>query len=800
MPGNWKVLLPKTKFPLRVDPVKHEPAIQKSKEFEGLYRWQLENRPVEKTFTLHDGPPFANGEPHVGHVLNKVLKDIMNRYKLMKGFRIHYRPGWDCHGLPIELKACQNMPQGSSALETRNTAKSFAIKAIKFQKKAFLRWGLIGDWENPYITMSKEYESNQIDVFYRMYKQGCIYRGYKPVYWSPSSATALAEAELEYCQHSSRSVYVLFKTTCPSLHSYSSELHSLVWTTTPWTLPANKAICFHPNHSYCLVKQLSSGRIIILGCKRFQALGEILGPCEVITEFLGAALEDAEYFELFDCSAKLPFLPADHVSSEEGTGLVHTAPAHGFEDYGIGLKHNLDMKCLVNSEGQYQPETGAELTGLEVLSSGNEAVIRQLKENNILVHESAYTHRYPYDWRSKQPVIIRSTRQWFASVKSLEEGALQALSGVRGVPTSAVDRMRKMLEGRQDWCISRQRVWGVPIPVFLPREEKQQLVEGYLMSDESIDHIRKLFATHGSNCWWSLPVEQLLPPSLRQLSAHYSKGQDTMDVWFDSGSSWASVLPDGIADLYLEGTDQYRGWFQSSLLTSVAAQGKSPYKQVVSHGFVLDTDGTKMSKSLGNVISPEEIINKKKFGVDALRLWVISSDFTSDVAISEKILEHNNDFLQKLRNTFRFMLGNLTGFDSVTDIVPYATLPPLDCYQLYQLHSCYSIAHNSYDTMTFSKLYHALVNFVPRELSAFYFDIIKDRLYCDAPRGLSRRSALTVLHYHLVYLLTCLGPVLPHLAEEVASYYPLQQGTRKRTVQGLRCAFIHVAAPLLCVL
>ncbi len=772
MASNWRVLLPKTKFPLRADPTKHEPAIQKARNFQDLYQWQLDNRPHDKSFTLHDGPPFANGDPHMGHVLNKVLKDIINRYKIMKGYRIHYRPGWDCHGLPIEMKACQNLPPNSSVLETRETAKSFAKKAIAFQKKSFIRWGVLGDWNNPYITMSKQYESNQIDVFYRMYKQGCIYRGYKPVYWSPSTLTALAEAELEYREHNSRAVYVLCNCTIPQLSSYGNTFYSLVWTTTPWTLPLNKAICYNPDSMYTLVKQSVSGNMIIIGAKRLEALNSVIGNYEFITEFPGSVLNGSKYTDIFNDSTVLPFLPADHVRSSEGTGLVHTAPAHGFDDYGIGLKYNLDVTTLVDANGRFMEGIGDDLAGMEVLGSGNEAVISKLKSKNIIIHDSNYTHRYPYDWRSKEPVIIRSTKQWFASVKSLKDKAVEAFNGVRVLPSSSTKTMKEMLEGRDEWCISRQRVWGVPIPVFFSLKEG----EPYLMNDESINHIKELFVNNGADCWWSLPMEQLLPPSMKQLADEYSKGQDTMDVWFDSGSSWASVCPNGVADVYLEGKDQHRGWFQSSLLTSVATQGKSPYKELICHGFVLDKDGDKMSKSLGNVMTPNDIINNKKYGADTMRLWVMSSNFTSDISIGNDILEQTNELLQKIRLTFRFLLGNLTNFDSSIDILPYTSLPPLDRYQLHKLYEYYSIASHTYETHSYSKLHNALKLFIRHDISAFYFNIIKDRLYCDSVNSINRRSSLTVLHYYLVYLLTSLGPILPHLVEEVSMYYPLEQG------------------------
>ena len=768
----YKVLLPKTKFPRRSGPTR-DPAIQEARGFDKLYKWQQENNPPDKIFTLHDGPPYANGDLHMGHLLNKVTKDIINRYKVMKGFRVQYRPGWDCHGLPIELKACCNMPPDATPINIRKTAESFARKTIESQKSAFIRWGIMADWDNPYITMSKEYESNQIDVFYQMYKSGCIYRGYKPVYWSPSSLTALAEAELEYKEHTSRSVYVLYKCHTPSLDCYSNDIHALVWTTTPWTLPANKAICYNPAHPYTLIKQSSSSKAILVGTSQVETLREVLGDYQVLGKFPGTVLSECRYQDLFEGNTLRPFLPGDHVNSKEGTGLVHTAPAHGMDDYKIGTEYGLDLTNMVDQNGRYETGMGMGLDGMEVLGHGNEAVINKLTAEGIIVHVSDFKHRYPFDWRSKGPVIIRSTKQWFASVKSLRDRAIGALNGVKSVPQNSKNRLIKQMSEIDEWCISRQRVWGVPIPVFFPIEG-----EKYLMNDESIDHVKDIFNRYGSDCWWTLPIEKLLPPSLCEGADKYRKGLDTMDVWFDSGSSWSSVLPGGVADVYLEGKDQFRGWFQSSLLTSVAAQDESPYRQLLSHGFVLDGEGSKMSKSLGNILSPADCINKGGYGADTLRLWSASSDFTSDMTISMERLRVVHMMLQKIRSSLMFMLGNLSGFDSHSDLVPYHELSPLDQYQLHTLSDYYSQAEEFYESYAFYRISNFMIEFV-RFSSSLYLDIIKDRLYCDHASGRGRLSTLTVLHHQLVYLLTSLGPILPHLVEEVAMHYPLEQGTLK---------------------
>lgn len=773
MASRWNVLLPKTKFPLRVNPITHEPSVQAAAKFDDLYDWQL-GRDSDKQFTLHDGPPYANGEPHMGHVLNKVLKDIINRYKLMTGHKILYRPGWDCHGLPIELKACKKMRGDSSPLDIRAKASEFASKTMELQRNAFKRWGILADWNNPYITMNRDYEAVQLRVFYDMYKKGCIYRGVKPVYWSPSSHTALAEAELEYQQHSSRAVYVLFPCTIPQLADHGL-VHALVWTTTPWTLPANRAIAYHSDHEYSLVRQRESSRLLLVGAQRLPALSAFIGDYDHLCTITGKTLAGGVYRNPIDPTHhQLPLLPAHHVTSEEGTGLVHTAPAHGFDDYTLGLEHKLDLSCAVDDRGRYMDTIRPDLSGQNVLGSGNEAVIALLAAEGCLLHEESYAHRYPYDWRSKKPVIIRSTKQWFASVRSLQPGVAQALEGVVTIPENSVSHMSRMISQRDDWCISRQRVWGVPIPAFFSKNNDSEL----LISDDSIDHIIKLVSAHGTDCWWDMTIEQLLPPSLGDRAQDYQRGQDTMDVWFDSGSSWACVLGDqgGMADMYLEGKDQYRGWFQSSLLTSLATLNRAPYRQLVTHGFVLDRDGAKMSKSLGNVISPDEIINKRRLGADVMRLWVASSHYVSDVAISSGILDQVSEFLQKTRNTVRFLLGNLNGFDLKSGLVPYHQLPPLDRYQLHLLHCHCTIAQRAYETLNFLKVYSSLIEYVPFDLSAFYFDIVKDRLYCESVHSPSRRAVLTVFHQILQYLSMSIAPILPHLVEEVAQHYPFDNG------------------------
>ena len=632
-----------------------------------------------------------------------------------------------------------------------------------------------------------------------MHRRGCIYRGFKPVYWSPSSHTALAEAELEYQEHCSRAVYVLFPITSSSIGKISVngrsvdsnglKMHALVWTTTPWTLVANQAVCFHQDHEYSLL-QLSGRdggepRLVLLGAKSVERLGATLGEFSLLSTIPGAQLSGWTYAHpLQHGREEMKFCRGSHVAEDEGTGLVHTAPAHGFEDYGIGLKNELDMSCLVDNSGQYTAGVPAGLEGLTVLDEGNEAIIARLKSSDLLLKEYNYMHRYPYDWRTKKPVIIRSTKQWFASVKTLKNAAKEALKAVSVHPPSGANQLLKMLDTRDDWCISRQRVWGVPLPIFYNRETDEPL-----LNDATISHVAKLVGAQGSDCWWKEPMENLLPPSMAHEAGSWVQGRDTMDVWFDSGSSWAAVLSDTgtgpySADVYLEGVDQHRGWFQSSLLTGVAAQGVAPFRSIVTHGFVLDKFGSKMSKSLGNVVSPDDVINQKKLGADVMRLWVASSNYTMDVALDDKILQQSSDSLQRLRNSFRFMLGNLSRFDPSTDLLPYQQLTHLDRYMLHLLSGYCTDVTQAYNTLSFSRLFQLLANIVPLDLSAFYFDVVKDCLYCDLPDGGARRSTLSTLHHLLLYFVRSVAPVLPHLTEEVALHYPFPGGENSQ-LQGV---------------
>ncbi|CAG8632578.1 12489_t:CDS:10, partial [Funneliformis caledonium] len=687
----------------------------------------LENNPKE-LYILHDGPPYANGNLHIGHALNKILKDIINRYKVLNGHKVNYIPGWDCHGLPIELKA---------------------------------------------LTELKEYEVKQLQVFHELLKKGYIYRQNKPVYWSPSSRTALAEAELEYKDdHQSRSVYVKF----PMINSTldlpivpRDNLHVLIWTTTPWTLPANQAVAINPNMEYSIVcptnvdHNTSTIHYYIVAAKRIDALQKVLGTeLSVKSTFEGRKLVGATYMHPINMQ-QCKIIEASHVTEESGTGLVHIAPGHGMEDYETCKKLSVPIICPVDEFGNFNSEVGnPTFEGKFVLTNGTSAVIEYLKENNNLIKEVKFIHKYPYDWRTKKPIILRATAQWFANVGAIKQKAIESLQEVKMVPEAARYRLEQFTLSRSEWCISRQRSWGVPIPVLYETE-----TDIPLLTDSSIKHIIEIVKEHGSDGWWEINEKDLLPPEYKNNGKTYRRGNDTMDVWFDSGVSWTYILKKfkredskAISDLYVEGSDQHRGWFQSSLLTSIAVNNKAPYSALITHGFVMDEQGRKMSKSIGNVVDPNTIIkggkNIKKdpaYGVDVLRLWVASSEYIKDVNIGNTVMKQVGENIRKYRNTARFMLGNLYNF-RYDQLVDYEELYP-----------------TFYDDYTFNKVIQTLNYFTNTLLSAFYFDIIKDRLYADYLTSQSRKNVLTVLYHILnVYAIT-LSPIVPHLAEEIYENY-----------------------------
>ena len=788
------VNLPQTKFDMRANAVKREPEIQAFWAEQEIYQRLSQNNPGE-LFILHDGPPYANGALHIGHALNKILKDIINRYQILQGRKVRYVPGWDCHGLPIELKVLQNMKAGEreqlTPLTLRHKARDFALQTVEQQKISFQRYGVWGDWEHPYLTLKPEYEAAQIGVFGKMFLEGYIYRGHKPVHWSPSSKTALAEAELEYPEgHISRSLFAAFKLLTVSeplrelLTPFLSELGVAIWTTTPWTIPGNLAVAVNPMLNYSVVEVGESEKpvgfkYLIVAEDLAEQLSVTLGYSLTIkATFKGKDLENSTYkHPLFNRKSPV-VIGGDYITTESGTGLVHTAPGHGQEDYIVGQKYGLPILSPVDDQGNFTDEAG-KFEGLNVLGEGNGAIIDALTEVNSLLKEEPYQHKYPYDWRTKKPTIFRATEQWFASVEGFRDAALKAISEVKWIPAQGENRITSMVADRSDWCISRQRSWGVPIPVFYDEETNEPL-----LNESTINHVQTIFAEKGSDAWWELSIEELLPVEYHNNGKTYRKGTDTMDVWFDSGSSWAAVANQRPelrypADMYLEGSDQHRGWFQSSLLTSVANYGHAPYKTVLTHGFVLDEKGMKMSKSIGNVVDPAIVIEGGKnpqqeppYGADILRLWVSSVDYSSDVPLGKNILKQMGDVYRKIRNTARFLLGNLHDFDPVKDTVKYEELPELDQYMLHRISEVFTEVTESFESYQFFRFFQVIQNFCVVDLSNFYLDVAKDRLYISGVDGFRRRSCQTVLAVALENLVKAIAPVLCHTAEDIWQNIP----------------------------
>ena len=792
-----------------------------------IYERLSRDNPGE-VFTLHDGPPYANGALHVGHALNKILKDIINKHALMKGRRARYVPGWDCHGLPIELRVLQAMDAGErrslTPLDLRRRAHDYALEQVDLQRQGFRRWGIWGDWDRPYLTLRPPYEAAQIAVFGAMVLAGHVYRGLKPVHWSPSSRTALAEAELEYPDgHVSPSVYVAFPVVqLPA--ALAGRLGDLaidttgdggglavtVWTTTPWTLPANLAVAVNPEIAYAVCRDAAAvadqPRHLVVAADLVESLRERLGrPLQPLLTVRGAELEGLLYrHPLFDRRSPV-VIGGDYITTESGTGLVHTAPGHGVEDFETGRKAGLPVLCPVDEAGTLTAEAGP-FAGLNVLRDANPAIVAALREAGALLAEERYEHRYPYDWRTKKPTIFRATEQWFASVQGFREQALAAIAAVDWLPASGRNRIEAMVRERGDWCISRQRSWGVPIPVFYHRETGE-----VLLNADTLDHVRQLIARHGSDVWWERPEADLLPPAWAAQAGEWRKGTDTMDVWFDSGSSWAGVLggldggEDGLrypADLYLEGSDQHRGWFQSSLLTSVAVNGTAPFRRVLTHGFVLDEKGRKMSKSLGNVVDPAVLVeggaNEKKdpaYGADVLRLWVSSVDYGADVPLGPGIVKQLADVYRKVRNTARYLLGNLHDFDPAADAVPVGELPLLDRWMLQRTHALIAAVSEDFDRFEFVRFFQALQNYCVVDLSNVYLDIAKDRLYVSAAAAFRRRSCQTVLHLVVERLAGLIAPVLCHMAEDIWQHLPYAVSERSVFERGWPTAPAAWAAP-----
>lgn len=773
------LLMPQTEFPMRGNLPNREPEMQKGWDDEKIYEKVQERTKGRPLFVLHDGPPYANGDIHIGHALNKIIKDFIVRSRSMSGFHAPYVPGWDTHGLPIETALTKNNKvdrKSMSVADFRKLCEEYALLQIDRQREQFKRLGVRGDWENPYITLEKEYEAQQIKVFGEMAKKGYIYKGLKPVYWSPSSESALAEAEIEYADKRSASIYVAFSVT-DGKDVLDGDEKVLIWTTTPWTIPANLAITVHPEFEYSVVKVDGQKYVVASGLLESLVSELEWTDYEVVKTLKGAQLEHVVTKHPF-YDRKSPLILGEHVTLDAGTGCVHTAPGHGEDDYNVGQKYGLDVLCPVDDKGKMT----AEAPGFEGLfyEDANKVVSEKLQEANALLKLSFITHSYPHDWRTKKPVIFRATAQWFASIKDFREELLEAIKEVEWIPAWGETRLFNMVRDRGDWCISRQRAWGVPIPIFYGEDGEP------IITDETIEHVSNLFREHGSNIWFEWKTKELLPEgftSEHSPNGTFTREMDIMDVWFDSGSSHQAVLVERDelarpADLYLEGSDQYRGWFNSSLSTSVAVTGKAPYKGVLSHGFVLDGEGRKMSKSLGNVVVPNDVM--KQLGADILRLWVASVDYQADVRVSDKILKQVSEVYRKIRNTLRFLLGNLFDFDPKTDRIASNDLREIDRYMLATLNDVVQKVRKGYDEYQFSTVYHALNNFCTVDLSSFYMDMAKDILYIDAKNSHARRSIQTVMYDTVVALTKLLSPLLPHTADEVWKYIP---GDKAESVQ-----------------
>ncbi|WP_454968619.1 isoleucine--tRNA ligase [Gemella sanguinis] len=769
------LLMPKTKFPMRGNLPNKEPEFLKRWEEMDLYRKVLEKNAGKPSYVLHDGPPYANGNIHIGHALNKILKDFIVKYKNMNGFVSNYVPGWDTHGLPIEQVLVNNGVDRKSmpATKFRNKCKDYALKQVDKQRADFKKLGVIGDWENPYLTLDPKFEAEQIRVFGKMVDKGYIYKGLKPIYWSPSSESALAEAEIEYRDHTSPSIYVGFELVSED-GVVEKGTKFVIWTTTPWTLPANLGIAVHPDFEYQEVKV--NGENYLLAKERVNFLAEQFGweNFELGKTVLGKELE---YL-----LCKHPFLDrtstlilADYVTLDSGTGLVHTAPGHGVDDFIVGQgKYKLGVLSPVDNQGNLTEEAG-QFAGQFVFDA-NKNIIAHLDEIGALLKQENITHSYPHDWRSKKPIIFRSTPQWFCSIDAFRSELLDAVDRTKFYSEWGKPRLYNMIRDRGDWVISRQRVWGVPIPVFYA-ENGEAILDNTL-----IEHVAKIFEVEGSNVWFYKDAKELLPEGYTHPGSpngEFTKEMDIMDVWFDSGTSHQGccALRDDLtypADLYLEGSDQYRGWFNSSLITSVAISGEAPYKELVSAGFVMDGNGNKMSKSLGNVISPNDV--GKQLGAEIIRLWSASVDYTQDVRISNDILKQVSETYRKIRNTFRFLLGNLFNgnFDNRTDLLSYDELEELDKYMVLKFEKVVAKVLDYYENYQFNSITTELINFFNVELSSFYLDYGKDILYIEAEKSHKRLSMLTVLYTVLSKSVRLLAPILSFTAEEVYDNMPYE--------------------------
>jgi isoleucyl-tRNA synthetase len=770
--------LPNTPFPMKANLVKREPEILGKWESMDLYKMIRASSTGRKRYMLHDGPPYANGNIHMGTAFNKVLKDIIVKSKQMAGFDAPYVPGWDCHGLPIEHRVDGELgPKklGMSKVEIRRFCRQYAEKFIDIQRNEFKRLGVLGEWDNPYLTMNYIYEATIVREFGKFALNGSLVRSKKPIYWCISCKTALAEAEVEYGEHHSPSIFVKFPMASPLDHFdpklKGKRVSIVIWTTTPWTLPANLAVALHPDFEYAAV-ETGKAEVLILAEGLVDACMNTFGidSYEVINRYKASALEGLEArHPLYDRKSVIVLAP--YVTLEAGTGCVHTAPGHGREDYETGLQYNLEPYSPVDDAGRFTPDVEY-FAGMEVFEA-NRAVNDKLKEAGALLKEQGISHEYPHCWRCKKPVIFRSTEQWFISMEknNLRKNALDAIRKVSWIPSWGEDRIFKMIANRPDWCVSRQRAWGVPITVLFCEACGEPVV-----SQEIIDHVAAMVEKSGADIWFMKSEQDLMPPGTRCPkcgSDRFTKETDILDVWFDSGVSYAAVMEkreylDSPADLYLEGSDQHRGWFHSSLLCSVGTRNIAPYRSVLTHGFVVDGSGKAMHKSAGNVISPEELI--KSYGAEILRLWVAGEDYRDNIRLSTEILQRLTEAYRRIRNTCRYLLGNLSDFDDETDRVPYQEMEELDRWALSRLQGLSQRILKAYEDFNFHLVYHNLHNFCVLDLSSFYLDIIKDRLYTSPKTSRERRSAQSAMNEILEVLVRLMAPVLSFTADEIWQY------------------------------
>lgn len=787
--------LPKTTLEMRANATQKEPATQKFWEEHNIYEKMISSKDKSNSFVLHDGPPYLSSDKiHVGTALNKILKDIINKYKSQRGYYVPYVPGYDAHGLPIENAVVKTLKGGRHSItegELRQKCREYAQNSLKGQKAAFKRLGVLGNWEHPYLTIAPDYEAEQIRVFGEMYKKGYIEKGLKPVYWCAACETALAEAEVEYADHTSTSIHVRFKlkdNDAKQIYSLINEkdekdLYVVIWTTTPWTIPSNLAVCLNERLEY-IIFEYKNDRYIVASELLSSFIKDVDWSEEEIQKIAvikGARLENFEALHpLYNTTSKI--ILGDHVTLDAGTGCVHTAPGHGLEDWEVCQKYGIPTLSPLNGRGEWERSDSfndEDLIGVPYYK-GNEIVITKLEANKALLAKHDISHSYPHCWRCKHPVIYRATPQWFVRVDKFRDKAMEAIRNVKWIPASGESRIGNMVANRSDWCISRQRAWGVPIPIFYCEDCGE-----VICTEETIENIAKIYEKESSDAWVNHSAEELLPQGFKCPKCgktHFRKEKDIMDVWFDSGVSWRAVvdkrsdeLGSTPVDMYLEGSDQHRGWFQSSLLTSVATTGRAPYKQVLTHGFVFGEDGRKMSKSLGNYIRPDDII--KNYGADILRLWAASVDYKNDIKIGNNIVGQLVEIFKKTRNTARFLLGNIFDFDPAVDYVKYEDLKDIDKFALHKLNIFVENVTDAFENYEFYRYFQYLQNFAAVDLSSFYLDIVKDRLYTSGKKSLSRRACQSVLYEILQALVRVLVPVMPHQAEDIWQNTPeIQRG------------------------